>query len=145
MAGQIEGMLEETTRTGLNNFSLIDTLYIYIYICEIIQSPKEIILYRRTSYKRYRFVYVFCSLKNITWSTPNRIVIENLIKTKVRVMAERELKLSKRRRTALRKVITKSLFDKTKYLVEIPNDLLTEENKDETFAMSKHLKKKKAS
>ena len=57
-------------------------------------------------------------------------------------MAERELKLSKRRRTALRKVITKSLFDKAKYLVEIPNDLLTEENKDETF---KTLKEKKAS
>ena len=50
------------------------------------------------------------------------------------------VKLSKRRRTALRKVITKSLFGKTKYLVEIPNDLLTEENKDETFAMIKTLK-----
>ena len=29
---QIEVMLEETTRTGLNDFSLIDKLYIYIYI-----------------------------------------------------------------------------------------------------------------
>ena len=37
-------------------------------------------------------------------------------------------------------MITKSLFDKTKQLVEIPNDLLTEENKDETFVMIKTLK-----
>ena len=65
---QIEVMLEETTRTGLNDFSLIDKLY--IYVCEIILSPKEIILYRRTSYKRYRFVYVFCSLRNIYDTSP---------------------------------------------------------------------------